>query len=109
MTIKIQNETAIEQAAHDIQRARQLEKLAQQVLTCDVGSIKISCNNDYTGAYLSGIENISDDEIREDLAAFLDRQAQRHRKSASDWLQYGFTTDEQSTDPKQHPSEAQSE
>lgn len=93
MTIELEKtkEHAIEQAAHDISKAKAFSKLAQEVMVAGVGSIKISCNSNYSGEYLCGIENLSDDVIREDLAAFLDRMAERYRKSAAEWLEYGLS------------------
>lgn len=90
MAIEIKEVGGIENAAHDLNKAKAFARLAQQVLTAEVGSIKISCNSNNNCEYLSSIENLSDDVIREDLAAFLDRQAERHRTSAQEWLEYGL-------------------
>lgn len=90
MTIEIKEEFGIEQAAHDISKAKELEKMAQSVLKSELRSIKISCEGEYSGVYLSGIENESDDIPREELAKFLDNQAARHRESAQQWMQFAL-------------------
>jgi len=93
VTIELEKtkEHGIQQAAYEIGKAKAFSKLAQEILVADLGSIKISCNNNYSGEYLCGIEDLSDDVIREDLAAFLDRMAERYRKSAAVWLEYGLS------------------
>jgi hypothetical protein len=92
-TINVKNEFGIEQAAHDISKAKELEKLAQDVLVSDLRSIKISCKDSYQGAYLSSIENESDDVPREELAKFLENCAARHRASAQQWLTFALTNE----------------
>lgn len=90
MTVEIKEEFGIEQAAHDISKAKELEGLAKSILTARLSSIKISCDGPYSGVYLAGIENESDDIPKEALAKFLDNQAARHRASAQQWMQYAL-------------------
>ena len=85
--VEIKNETGISQAAHDIEKAKDLERFAQAILVADVNQIRIysSPNN---MVYLSGIESVNDDDIREPLAKYFDDLAAKHRASAQSWLEF---------------------
>lgn len=89
--VEIKNETGISQAAHDLEKAKELEKFAQAILGANVNHIRIysSPNN---MVYLSGIESVNDDDIREPLAKYFDNLAAQHRAAAQSWLEFALSS-----------------
>jgi hypothetical protein len=92
MAIEIKNGFGVEQATHDLMKAKELEKIAEKVKDSELGSITINVGS--VNVQLVGQENVSDDIPKGELISFLCAQAARHRQSANEWLEFALTEED---------------